>query len=290
MGIYLLFTYHMTQLTSLFPSFIVGSIVEIVCTIAASVLVAVFTTVVLDRRKNINAVMAQVMNLRLKQYGEIRMFIKNAQNTKSYAQDSENILNLLECCSLKIENDVYFESSDSVSSLEEIDRQLTKLENLTADGLYILDDVTLGQLLTVKIYVKNLRMYADLFEGYIRSISKENEFPEKELKEALDIFYTYLSVFTYNDYQKLISVLSKSVEAKSSKPRFERKEKNYRKIRTRQKIQDEVFENTWLNNNFPNLVHALILIYIDRGLVPDEECEEFAKGMFRYTLKILDRD
>lgn len=290
MDAYVLLKFHTAQLTSALPSFIVGSIVEIVCTIAASVLVAVFTTVVLDRRKNINAVMAQVMNLRLKQYGEIRMFIKNAENTKSYAKDAENIFNLLECCSLKIDNDIYFESSDAVSSLEAIDKQLAELENLTANGLYILDDDTLGQLLTVKIYVKNLRMYADLLDGYIRSISKEKVFPEKELKETLDIFYTYLSVFTYNDYQKLISALSKSVETKSSKPRFERKEKNYRKIRTRQRIQDEVFENTWLSNNFPNLVHALILIYIDHGSIPDEECEEFAKGMFKYTLKILDRD
>lgn len=99
----------------------------------------------------------------------------------------------------------------------------------------------------------------------------------------------YLSVFTYKDYQKLISMLSKSVETKSSKPRFERKEKNYRKIRTRQQIQDKVFENTWMSNNFPKLVHALILIYIDHGSVPDEEREEFAKGMFKYTLKILER-
>ncbi len=290
MDVYVLLKFHTLQLTSVLPNFIVGSIVEIVCTIAASILVAVFTTVVLDRRKNINAVMAQVMNLRLKQYGEIRMFIKNAENTKSYAQDAENIFNLLECCSLKIENDVYFESSDAVSSLEAIDTQLTELENLTANGLYILDDDTLGQLLTVKIYVKNLRMYADLLDGYIRSISKEKVISEKELKETLDIFYTYLSVFTYNDYQKLISELLKLVEAKSSKPRFERKEKNYRKIRTRQRIQDEVFENTWLSNNFPNLVHALILIYIDHGSIPDDECEEFAKGMFKYTLKILNRD
>ena len=83
-------------------------------------------------------------------------------------------------------------------------------------------------------------------------------------------------------------MLSKLVETKSSKPRFERKEKNYRKIRTRQQIQDKVFENTWLSNNFPKIVHALILICIDHGSVSDEECEEFAKGMFNYTLKILD--
>ena len=281
--------YYTVQLASALPNFIVGNIIEIVCTIAASILVAVFTTVVLDRRKNINAVMAYVMSLRLKQYSDIRVFTKNAENTKSYAKDAENILNLLEDCSMKIENDVYFESSDAVSSLEKIDKQLTELENLTANGLYILDDDTLGQLLAVKIYVKNLRMYADLLEGYVKCFSRNEAFPSKEIKETLNIFYTYLSVFTYNDYQKLIYELSKSAEAKSSKPRFERKEKNYRQIRTRQKIQDKVFENTWLSNNFPKLVHALILIYIDYGSVPDEEREEFAKGMFKYTLKILER-
>ena len=289
MDTYALLKYYTMQLTSALPNFIVGNIIEIVCTIAASILVAVFTTAVLDRRKNINAVMAYVMSLRLKQYSDIRVFTKNAENTKSYAKDAENILNLLEDCSMKIENDVYFESSDVVSSLEKIDKQLTELENLTANGLYILDDDTLGQLLAVKIYVKNLRMYADLLEGYVKCFSRNEAFPSKEIKETLNIFYTYLSVFTYNDYQKLIYELSKSAEAKSSKPRFERKEKNYRQIRTRQKIQDKVFENTWLSNNFPKLVHALILIYIDYGSVPDEEREEFAKGMFKYTLKILER-
>ncbi len=288
MDMYVLLKYHTTQLTSALPGFIKGSIAEIVCTIAASVLVAGFTTVVLDRRKNINAVKAQVMELRLRQYNDIRIFIKNAKNTRSYAQNADNILDILKCCSLEIENDVYFESSDAISSLQAVDRQLAELENITANGLYILDDDTLGQLLTLKIYVKNLRMYAELLEGYIGSISNKKEFSNQTIKETLDTFYTYLSVFTYCDYQKLIDVLLNSVEAKSSKPRFERKEKNYKKIRTRQKIQDMIFENTWLSNNFPRLVHALVLIYIDHGSVPDDECEEFAKGMFIYTLKILD--
>ena len=85
----------------------------------------------------------------------------------------------------------------------------------------------------------------------------------------------------------MIEKLQKMVIRKASKPKFERKEKNYRKIKTRQRLLDKALDNTILANKFPNLIHALALLYSAYFQESEEQRNNTLKEFFAYAVDIL---
>lgn len=57
------------------PDFMVGNLVELLAVLFASVLVAIFSTLIVDKKRVIQKVKARVLDLRLEQYDAIRLFV-----------------------------------------------------------------------------------------------------------------------------------------------------------------------------------------------------------------------
>lgn len=85
----------------------------------------------------------------------------------------------------------------------------------------------------------------------------------------------------------MIEKLQEMVIHKASKPKFEWKEKNYRKIKTRQRLQSKVLDKTILRNKFPQLIHALASLCSAYFQESEEQRDNTLKGFFAYAVDIL---
>lgn len=198
-------------------------------------------------------------------------------------------------------------SSKEIANEQRISQALVELENLTMDGLYILDDDVLGMLLRIKIYILNLNIFSSILRGYYdnkENVSKEilvgnrqeNNEDEKEVKIAAttddinqisELYFHHLSILLNNEYQNMIEKLQEMVIDKASKPKFERKERNYRRIKTRRRLQDKALDKTILRSKFPQLVHALASLCSAYFQESEEQRDITLKGFFSYAVDIL---
>lgn len=71
---------------------------------------------------------------------------------------------------------------------------------------------------------------------------------------------------------------------KASKPKFERKEKNYRKIKTRQRLQSKALDKTILRNKFPQLIHVLASLCSAYFQESEEQRDNTLKGFLLMQL------
>lgn len=289
------------------PDFMVGNLVELLAVLLASVLVAIFSTLIVDKKRVIQRVKARVLDLRLEQYDAIRSFVEEQTKTAAFPENIDDLKYNLEISGLSLNGNENCYSSKGIATEHKISQVLIELENLTMDGLYILDDDVLGMLLRIKIYILNLNMFSSILRGYYdnkENVSKEilvsnrqeNNEDEKEVKIAVtpddinqisELYFHHLSILLNNEYQNMIEKLQKMVVHKSSKPRFERKEKNYRKIKTRRRLQDKALDKTILRSKFPQLLHALASLCSAYFQESEEQSDITLKEFFDYALDIL---
>ena len=86
----------------------------------------------------------------------------------------------------------------------------------------------------------------------------------------------------------MIEKLQEMVIHKASKPKFERKEKNYRKTKTRQRLRNKALDKTILRNKFPQLIHALASLCSAYFQESEEQRDNTLKGFFAYAVDILE--
>lgn len=286
------------------PDFMVGNLVELLAVLLASVLVAIFSTLIVDKKRVIQRVKARVLDLRLEQYDAIRSFVGEQTKTAAFPENIDDLKNNLEISGLSLKGNEYGYSSKGIASEQTIKQALTELENLTMDGLYVLDDDVLGMLLQIKIYILNLNMFSTILHGYydnkenVRYVvgnRQENNEGPKEVKPATaddinqisELYFHHLSILLNNEYQNMIERLQEMVIHKASKPKFERKEKNYRKIKTRRRLQDKALDKTILKSKFPQLLHALASLCSAYFQESEEYRDNTIKEIFSYAVDIL---
>ena len=285
------------------PDFMIGNFIEIVGVLFASVLVAVVSTLYVDKKREIQKVKARVLDMRLEQYNGIREFVEVQNKTRIYPDNVDDVKSNLEDSGLTLEDNESCYSSQAIASEKEIGETLEKLENLAMKGLYILDDDVLGMLLQIKIYIMNLNMFSVILRGYFKKIeisSKNiitvnkqadndvNVETSRMINQISDFYFHHLSILLNNEYQSMIEKLQKMVIVKASKPKFERKEKNYRKIRTRRRLQEKAIDKTILMNKFPQLIHALASVTAVHVQETEDQQEIMIKEFFEYAIEILE--
>lgn len=289
------------------PDFMVGNLIELLGVLFASVLVAIFSTLFVDKKREIQKVKARVLDMRLEQYDDIRSFVEEQSKTTAFPENIDAVKNNFEISGLSLKDNENCYSSQGIATEQKISQALLKLENLTMNGLYILDDDVLGMLLQIKIYIMNLNMFSTILRGYYGDKEivckrilqdngrKENNEDEKELNIATsedinqisDFYFHHLSILLNDEYQKMIEKLQKMIIHKASKPKFERKEKNYRKIKTRQRLQNEALGKTILMDQFPQLIHALASLSSAYFQESEEQRDNTLKKFFAYAVDIL---
>lgn len=288
------------------PDFMVGNLVELLAVLLASVLVAIFSTLIVDKKRVIQRVKARVLDLRLEQYDAIRSFVEEQTKTAAFPENIDNLKNNLEISGLSLKGNENCYSSKGIATEHKISQALNELENLTMDGLYILDDDVLGMLLQIKIYILNLNMFSLILRGYYdnkENVRKEilvgnrqeNNEDEKEAKAATtddinqisEIYFHHLSILLNNEYQNMIEKLQEMIIHKASKPKFERKEKNYRRIKTRRRLQNKALDKTILRRKFPQLLHALASLCSAYFQESEEQRDNTIKKIFSYAVDIL---
>lgn len=289
------------------PDFMVGNFVELLAVLLASVLVAIFSTLIVDKKRVIQKVKARVLDLRLEQYDAIRSFVEEQTKTAAFPENIDDLKNNLEISGLSLKGNENCYSSKGIATEQKISQALIELENLTMDGLYILDDDVLGMLLRIKIYILNLNMFSLILHGYYdnkESVSEqilvgnrqENSEDVNKVKIAAttddinqisELYFHHLSILLNNEYQNMIEKLQEMIIHKASKPKFERKEKNYRQIKTRRRLQDKALDKTILRNKFPQLLHALASLCSAYFQESEEQRDITLKGLFSYAVDIL---
>jgi hypothetical protein len=289
------------------PDFMTGNLIELLGVLFASVLVAIFSTLIVDKKREVQKVKARVLDLRLEQYDAIRSFVEVQSKTEVFPENTDDVKRNFEISGLSLKDNEECYSSKGIATEQKIRQALVELENLAMNGLYVLDDDVLGMLLQIKIYIMNLNTFPALLRGYYESKEngskktlgdsgqEENNEDEKEVKIATtedinqisELYFHHLSILLNNEYQNMIEKLQKMVIRKASKPKFERKEKNYRKIKTRQRLLDKALDNTILANKFPNLIHALALLYSAYFQESEEQRNNTLKEFFAYAVDIL---
>lgn len=289
------------------PDFMIGNLIELLGVLVASVLVAIFSTLYIDKKREIQKVKARVLDMRLEQYDAIRTFVEGQSKTTAFPENVDAMKSNFEISGLSLKDNENCYSSQGIASEQKIGQVLVQLENLTMNGLYILDDDVLGMLLQIKIYIMNLNMFSIILRGYYdnkeygsKKILGENrregnDIDEKEVKVTItedinqisEFYFHHLSILLNNEYQNVIEKLQEMVIHKSSKPKFERKEKNYRKIKTRRRLQNKALDKTILMNKFPQLIHALASLSSAHFQESEEQRDSTLKGFFAYVVVIL---
>lgn len=289
------------------PDFMVGNLIELLGVLFASVLVAIFSTLFVDKRREIQKVKARVLDMRLEQYDAIRSFVEDQSKTAAFPENIDAVKNNFEISGLSLKDNEDCYSSKGIATEQKINKSLVELENLIMNGLYVLDDDVLGMLLQIKIYIVNLNMFSGILRGYYdnkennskRTLGdnrrEENNEDKKEIKivtsedidQISECYFQHLSILLNNEYQNMIEKLQEMVIHKASKPKFERKEKNYRKIKTRQRLQSKALDKTILRNKFPQLIHALASLCSAYFQESEEQRDNTLKGFFAYAVDIL---
>lgn len=266
------------------PSFMWANILNLLGVLIASIIGSIFSTFIVDRKKIIRKVQSRVLDLRVEQYKEIRNFIKKQTEVKIYPENCQKLKENLKISDLLLEGNEDCYSSYSISSPEKIKETLFDLEDISINGLYVLDDDVLGMILQIKIYVKNLDFFNILLKGYY---DDKDYIGEEDIREIGEFYYHHLSILLNNEYQEIIGKLEKLVIMKSTKPKFEHKEKDYRQIKTRQKIQREALEKTILKKQLPQLIHLLASLCSEHLKETQEERESTIKDFMNYTIDIV---
>ena len=291
-----------------FPGFMKGNLIELLGVLIASVLVAVFSTLYIDKKREVQKVKARVLDMRLEQYNVIRSFFEEQSKTITFPENVDDIKNNLANIGLMLDDNDECYCSQGISTEQKVKKVLDKLETLVMRGLYILDDDVLGMLLQIKIYIMNLNIFSIILNGYYDNKKNNNKITldvkrkeeiakDKKLVQTItsediiqisDFYYHNLSILLNNEYQKMIEKLQKMLMQKSSKPKFERKEKNYRKIRTRQRLQKKALRNKILKSKFPQLIMALASFNSAYFQETDEQREKTIKIFLDYSKEILE--
>jgi hypothetical protein len=284
------------------PDFMVGNLIELLAVLFASVLVAIFSTLVVDKKREIQKVKARVLDLRLEQYDAIRSFVEDQSKTAAFPEDIDAMKSNFKISGLSLKGNENCYSSQGIATEQKIIQALVELENLTMNGLYVLDDDVLGMLLQIKIYIMNLNMFSSILRGYYdnkendsKKILEENNEDEKVVKttttkdidQISKLYFHHLSILLNNEYQNMIEKLQEMVIHKASKPKFERKEKNYRKIKTRRRLQNKALDKTILRNKFPQLIHMLASLCSEYFQESEEQRNNTLNGFFDYAVDIL---
>ncbi len=289
------------------PDFMVGNLIELLGVLFASVIVAIFSTLFVDKRREIQNVKARVLDMRLEQYDAIRSFVEDQSKTAAFPENIDAVKNNFEISGLSLKDNEDCYSSKGIATEQKINKSLVELENLIMNGLYVLDDDVLGMLLQIKIYIVNLNMFSGILRGYYDNKEnnskktlgdnrrEENNEDKKEIKivtsedidQISECYFQHLSILLNNEYQNMIEKLQEMVIHKASKPKFERKEKKYRKIKTRQCLQSKALDKTILRNKFPQLIHALASLCSAYFHESEEQHDNTLKGFFAYAVDIL---
>ena len=266
------------------PSFMAGNILDLFGALLASILISVFSTLVIDKKRIIRKVQSRVLDLRMEQYDDIRDFIKEQTEIKIFSENCELIKENLQISNLSLEGNDSCCSSCGISTPKKIKEALFKLEDLSTNGLYVLDDDVLGMILQIKIYIKNLDFFNVIINGYYdtKKYSKD-----KDVKEIGEFYFHHLSILLNNEYQDMIKKLQKLIIEKSSKPKFEHKEKDYRKIKTRQHLQAKALEKTILMNQLPHLLHGLASLCSAHFNETQEERNNTIESFLEYAINIV---
>lgn len=276
------------------PDFMIGNFIEILGVLIASVLVAFFSTLYVDKKREIQKIKARVLDMRLEQYNAIREFVEGQKNTKAFPENADDVKINLEASGLSLKGNDSCYSSQAIAAEQKMSQVLDELENLAMNGLYILDDDVLGMLLQIKIYIMNLKMFSIILRGYY--VNKQNDKDERkaqiitpeDIDQISDFYYHHLSIFLNNEYQNMIVKLQEMVIKKASKPKFERKEKNYRKIKTRRRLQKKALDKTLLMGKFPQLILALASLSSAHFQETKEEGRRTTEEFFQYAIDILE--
>ena len=275
------------------PDYMVGNLIELMAVLFASILVAIFSTLFVDKKREIQKVKARVLDLRLEQYEDIRAFVEDQRKTAAFPENIDAVKNNFQISGLSFKGNENCYSSQGIATGQKISQALFELENLTIKGLYILDDDVLGMLLQIKIYIMNLNMFSKILRGYYgnKEYDKDQEkvkiITPKDINQISDFYFHHISIFLNNEYQNMIGKLQKMVIKKASRPKFEHKEKNYRKIKTRQRLQNKALDKTLLMNKFPQLIQALALLSSEYFQETEEQRSNTLKEFFEYVIDIL---
>lgn len=288
------------------PDFMIGNLIELLGVLIASVFVAVFSTLYVDKKREIQKVKARVLDMRLEQYDAVRTFVEGQRKTTVFPENVDVVKSNFEASGLSLKDNENCYSSKGIATEQRISQALVELENLSMNGLYVLDDDVLGMLLQIKIYIMNLNMFSIVLHGYYDNKDycskeilvgnrQENNEDEKEVNAAAtddidqisELYFHHLSILLNNEYQNMIEKLQEMIIHKASKPKFERKEKNYRRIKTRRRLQDKALDKTILRSKFPHLLHALASLCSVYFQESEEQRDITLKGFFSYAVDIL---
>ena len=244
------------QLVQNVPDYIWQNLAELIGTLLASVVLAVITTYIFNRHQEIQKVKGRVMQLRMDMYQQLIELLKKYDQMISWENDREQLLEGLRMA------DIQLEVSDTIaaailSDYENHKGYLESLDRFCVKGIYILDDDTLQSLLSLKIYFMNYQIFANLLDDY--ELCNGKRVDEDVRKRVKEMFYQYYSVVCAKDYEKVVRNLEMTIHKKRTQLKLERHGKNYRKIRTRKKLQDKL----WSESDFAKyLSNGLMLMAI----------------------------
>lgn len=267
------------------PDYIWESLSEIAGTLIASILIAVITAYVFNRRQEIQKVRARILHFRLEQYEQIIRCLGQYSDRHSWEGNIRNqILDALEEAELPLSNDELV-SPSVLTSEDETLNMLKELESFSTKGLYILDDDVQGALLKLKVYMMNYHMFADLIECYLQS--HPEKFPGEVCEHVKEIFFQYYSLVVAEEYDGVVASLEEMIQRKRSSVRFERSGKNYRNVRRRKKLRNSLLDSSVLCGNMVNALHLIGLILATEMGWGDEEAASGIKDWMSYVLDIV---
>lgn len=242
------------NMTKNVPTYIVENAVELAGTLLASVIIAVITTYIFNRSQERQKVKARVMHFRLEMYEEIMALLKKYDLQVSYENEAAVIKDALALAGFDV-SECSMHTSLILSDWRRLDVFQEELDQICTRGIYILDDAVLRKLLSLKIYVLNCRLLANMLDGY--QLENGKQLSKKEIEGIKDLFFQYYSVVAAKPYAKFVADLELEIHKKRTRLRFERAGKDYKKIWRRNRLRSKVFKKSGFKKRFPK---ALILL------------------------------
>ena len=115
-----------SALANKLPDFMIGYLLELMGVLLASIFVAIFSILFIDKKKEIQKVKARVLDLRLEQYGDIRAFVATQRKISAFPENIENVKYNLELSGLYLEGNENHYSSLGLATEQNINKSLAE--------------------------------------------------------------------------------------------------------------------------------------------------------------------
>lgn len=271
------------EMTQMLPDYIQENIAELIGTLLASILMAVITTYIFNRRQVIQKARGRVLHFRMEMYAQVLECTAKNSDQISFMQNREEIFAAMSLAQIDLNNPT-LSAPSLLSQPTRAQAYLHTVEKLCSKGLYILDDDVLGKLLQLKIYLMNYLMFGTMIDGYVAASAG---IPAQVGERVKKTFYEYFSLVIAREYEGWVEQIDATIQKKQARVRFEPRKKDYRKPRQRKKLQSALWKDSTLYDNTASAFFLIGLIFGTELSWEDEQLQTGMADWMRYISSVM---